>query len=370
MAKRKPVNAAEYDAVHGAEMEKRLANLWTQPATETPEGEQPDRAARFIHRDKIEPNPEQPREFFDDDSLKTLGQSLKTLGQITPIMVRPHPNGSDRYQIIAGERRWRATAPEFGDLEAVRCIVRQADDREALVLALTENEEREDIRALEQAKAFERLRNFAPGRKMSNEQLGEQLAMHHSRVARILKLLELPEIYREDFDRLQLNEKHGRALLDLSAWPEVQRRLWREIKSAQLSGNAAGRRARELKSEIKPAASISEASTSQGQGAASTSAADSGAGSSQRSHSATPPPSSPPFSYGSGMDRTASEAPRPASSGRPDLLETILIPLVNFAAEGARVLRTITPSADYRRDCLARIERTRELLDAMERELE
>ena len=383
--------AEAYDKKHQADIEKRLASLFKAPAetkatekTEATEeaaaehpataeqpvqGEQPDKAARFIHRDKIEPNPEQPREYFDEDSLKSLGQSFKTLGQITPIMVRPHPTETGRYQIIAGERRWRAAGPKFGDLEAIRCVVRQADDEEALVLALTENDERDSIRAIERAHAYERLRDFSPGRKMTLTQLGERLGMVPGSVARILNLLKLPESMQKKFDLLQLNEKHGRALLDLLDWPESQSRLWREIERENLSGNASLRRARELKDM---AAGTSNAGTSQSQGSASTSRPDSSsAGTSQRTHSSTPP-----VSYGSGMHRSEDETPTLAHNAaassdpaRVDPLASALQPIIAFAAEGARVLRTITPSADYRRQCLQHIERARELLDEMEREL-
>lgn len=153
----------------------------------------------------IHPNPSQPRRHFAEDSLEELAQSLKRHGLIQPILVRPHGAG---YQIVAGERRWRAA--QRAQLHQVKAIVRQLSDEETLEIALIENIQRQDLNPIEEAEAYRKLcTDFGH----SQNELAAIVEKSRSHVANMMRLLELPTLVRELVIEGKLSMGHARALL-------------------------------------------------------------------------------------------------------------------------------------------------------------
>jgi ParB family chromosome partitioning protein len=157
--------------------------------------------------DQIEPNPNQPRKAFESSSLDELAASIRTSGIIQPIVIRPSSNG---YQLIAGERRWRA-ARQAG-LERIPAIVREASDAESLELALVENLLREDLNPMEEAEAYRQLLDQF---EWTQEQLGQRIGRDRTSIANALRLLRLPDEIQADLRGGRLTMGHARALLAL-----------------------------------------------------------------------------------------------------------------------------------------------------------
>jgi ParB family chromosome partitioning protein len=156
----------------------------------------------------IEVNPNQPRKSFDAAAISELAASLKNSGMIQPVVVRRRGSG---YQLIAGERRWRA-AREAG-LERIPAVVREVTDAESLELALVENLLREDLNPIEEAEAYQRLlAEFS----WTQEQLAVRVGKDRSTIANALRILRLPEIIQQDLRGGRLTMGHARALLSLS----------------------------------------------------------------------------------------------------------------------------------------------------------
>ena len=170
--------------------------------------------------DRIAPNPLQPRKSFDAAALDGLARSVKSSGVIQPVVVR---RAGDGYQLVAGERRWRAAG--LAGLERIPAIVREATDVESLELALVENLLREDLNPLEEADAYQRLiAEFG----WTQEELGDRVGRDRSSVANTLRLLKLPAVIQDDLRAGRLTMGHARALLALST-PAEQLRLREEI---------------------------------------------------------------------------------------------------------------------------------------------
>jgi len=145
--------------------------------------------ASQIAVERIERDPEQPREEFDEESLARLAESLKTRGQLQPIRVRWNP-ASERYTVLCGERRWRAA--KMAGLETLACIVVEGEllPHDRLAIQLVENALRDDLSAMEQSRAF---RSLMDSQGWSVRQLASELSIHHSQVVRAVSLLDLPE---------------------------------------------------------------------------------------------------------------------------------------------------------------------------------
>ncbi len=171
------------------------------------------RAVLEVPVDKVEPNPYQPRHAVSEESLEELTLSIETHGVVQPIVVRRTAE-EDVYQIIAGERRWRAA--QRAGLRTVPCIVHEADDRRSLELALVENLQRDDLNPIEMAEAMLQLMNEFG---LTQEQLAEQLGRSRSTVANTLRLLELPQEIREAVEVGEISFGHARALLSLIEQP-------------------------------------------------------------------------------------------------------------------------------------------------------
>lgn len=168
-------------------------------------GSERSRGVQSLPVAEIEPHPEQPRRHFDDAALDELAQSIAARGLIQPIVVRPWQG---RYQIVAGERRWRAA--QRARLHQVPVIVRDFDEAETLELALVENIQREDLNAIEEAEAYRKLIDRFGH---SQEALGRIVHKSRSHIANLLRLLDLPTKVRAAVADGRLSMGHARALI-------------------------------------------------------------------------------------------------------------------------------------------------------------
>ncbi|HET9163122.1 MAG TPA: ParB/RepB/Spo0J family partition protein [Solirubrobacterales bacterium] len=168
----------------------------------------------------IKPNPKQPRTKFDADALAGLAASIESSGVVQPLLVRPLHDGS--YELIAGERRWRA-AQQAG-LEKVPAIVRDSEHAERLQVALIENMVREDLNPVEEARACAAL---VEDLGLSKEDLARRIGRSRPAVSNLIRLLDLPDEALELLESGELSEGHGRALLGVSG-NDVRRRLARD----------------------------------------------------------------------------------------------------------------------------------------------
>ena len=154
----------------------------------------------------IAPNPTQPRRRFDEDSLQALAGSLGERGVLQPVLVRPKAGGT--YELVAGERRWRAA--QIAGLQAIPALVRPRDDAEALELALIENMAREDLSPIEEARACAAL---VEELGLTREEVGRRVGRGRVAVSNLIRLLDLPDEVVELLQEGSLSEGHGRALL-------------------------------------------------------------------------------------------------------------------------------------------------------------
>jgi len=167
-----------------------------------------DAGIKSLPIDQLEAGPFQPRRRMEPDAMRELTDSIRTRGVLQPLLARPHPGSPGRYQIIAGERRWRA-AQQAG-LHEVPVLVRDMKDSDAMAAALVENLQRQDLNPIEEAEGFKRLiEEFG----LTQEQLGEAVGKSRSHVANIMRLLQLPPGVRIEVQNGRLSAGHARALL-------------------------------------------------------------------------------------------------------------------------------------------------------------
>ena len=159
-----------------------------------------------INISQIIPNPSQPRKNFKDSELKELSNSIKSQGLIQPIIVKPVRN--EQYQIIAGERRWRAC--QLNGFHEVDCVVKSLDDTNVLEAALIENIQREDLNVIEEANAYKGLIEL---KKINNENLAKIIGKSSSHVSNILRLLDLDKKIQDMVINGDLSMGHARALI-------------------------------------------------------------------------------------------------------------------------------------------------------------
>lgn len=198
----------------------------------------PSEASSLTHLDidLIRPNPLQPRVVFDPDKLEELATSLKSKGVLQPIVVRPAEGG---YQIIAGERRWRAS--QRAGLQTIPAIIQDVSDREMVELALVENIQRDDLNPIEEAQAYQMM-NSQFG--LTQQQIAGRVGRSRVAVANTLRLLQLPQVVQSMVVSEQLSMGHARALIPL---PESdQLRLARLIAEKGLSVRQTEARVRRL----------------------------------------------------------------------------------------------------------------------------
>ena len=165
-------------------------------------------AAREVPIEQLYANLTQPRRHYDEEALETLTQSIREQGVLQPLIVRPHPKHPGEYEIVAGERRWRAA--QRARLTVLPVVVHELDDRQTLELAIVENVQREDLTALEEAEAYHRLgTEFG----YSQEQIAKAVGKSRSHIANMQRLLALPAPVKSLMTDGQLSAGHGRALL-------------------------------------------------------------------------------------------------------------------------------------------------------------
>jgi ParB family chromosome partitioning protein len=191
---------------------------------------------RQVPVDLIDPNPNQPRQQFDQTALVALSESIRSRGVIQPVLVRPRPDG--RYELIAGERRWRAA--RLAERELLPAIVRPHDDAASLELALIENMAREDLNPVEEARACAAL---VEELGLTREEVGLRVGRSRVAVSNLMRLLDLPDEALELLERGELSEGHGRALL-LASDHADRRALARQAAAEAWSVRELERRAR------------------------------------------------------------------------------------------------------------------------------
>jgi ParB family chromosome partitioning protein len=177
----------------------------------------------------IIPNPNQPRKEFDPAALDDLAASIKSQGVLQPVLVRPLPDKPGSFELVAGERRLRAS--KLAGLTEIPALVRPLDDRESLAIALIENLQREDLNAMEEAEGYRQLLDQF---FVTQEDLARQIGKSRPALANALRLLQLPGEVQEDVRRGRLSAGHARALLAVSD-PEAAEGLRRRILSKNLT---------------------------------------------------------------------------------------------------------------------------------------
>ncbi|MDQ7001159.1 MAG: ParB/RepB/Spo0J family partition protein, partial [Ghiorsea sp.] len=161
----------------------------------------------MISISKIKPNRYQPRSNFDIEGLESLADSIKRNGVLMPILIRPQGDG---FELIAGERRWRAS--QMANLHEIPAVVREVDDLKALELAIVENEQRDDLTAVDSARAYRRLiEEF----NYTQQQVAESVGVSRVQVSNLIRLLQLPESVQTMLEERQLNMGHARPLVGL-----------------------------------------------------------------------------------------------------------------------------------------------------------
>ncbi len=211
-------------------MGKGLAAILAASPKEEPE------ELRQLAVELIAPNPSQPRRHFDEAALSALATSLIERGVLQPVLVRPLAGG--RYELIAGERRWRAA--QIAGLPQIPAIVRHHDDAASLELAVIENMAREDLNPVEEARACAALVDELG---LTREDVGRRVGRSRVAVSNLIRLLDLPDDALALLERGELSEGHGRALL-LARAHDARRRLARDAAAAGWSVRELERRAR------------------------------------------------------------------------------------------------------------------------------
>jgi len=187
----------------------------------------PGEELQEVDIDLIDPNPDQPRLRFNEDKLNELAQSIRANGLVQPLLLRRSANG--RYQIVAGERRWRAA--QRAGLHGVHAVVRNIPDSKLLELALIENIQREELNPIEEASAYQRLiHNLG----LTQDEVAQQVGKDRSSIANYLRLLKLPEDVQRMLEDELISMGHARALLGLDTKDQI-RRLANEVTEKKLS---------------------------------------------------------------------------------------------------------------------------------------
>ena len=202
-----------------------LSALIREPESSVANPETPQSTAA-IPVGLIDPNPFQPRTLFPESELRELVDSVRAKGVIQPVLVR---RSGERYQLVAGERRWRAA--QAAQLDVIPAVVRDMDDREALELALTENLLRDDLGPMEAARAYQTLQERFGA---SQEEIAQHLGLNRATVANTLRLLRLPDSIQTLINQDLITAGHARALLMVASEDE-QARLAQRIVDQGLS---------------------------------------------------------------------------------------------------------------------------------------
>lgn len=190
-------------------------------ATDAPVRTEGSSSINEVAISQIRPNPNQPRREFDPEALQELADSIAQLGIVQPITLRHMEEG--HYEIIAGERRWRAS--QLAGLTKIPAYIRTANDEKMMQMALVENIQREDLNAIEVALAYQQL---IEQHRLTQDELSRNVGKNRATIANALRLLKLPAAVQLALQQRTLTAGHGRALLGLES-PTQQMRLFREI---------------------------------------------------------------------------------------------------------------------------------------------
>ncbi len=174
-------------------------------------------------------NPKQPRASFDDSGLEDLAKSIRIKGVIQPILVRENENGRESYELVAGERRLRAS--KLAGFDKIPALVKPIKDSELLEIALIENIQRENLNPIDESKAY---RSLLEEHGYTQEDMAKRLGKNRSTIANFIRLLQLPKAIQDDLANLRLSTGHARTLLSLNN-PEEQLKLRDKILSQNIS---------------------------------------------------------------------------------------------------------------------------------------
>jgi ParB family transcriptional regulator, chromosome partitioning protein len=208
-------------------------------------GEREGAELREIAVELVSPNPDQPRKRFDDDALQALADSIKERGVLQPVLVRPRAGGT--YELVAGERRWRAA--QIAGLQTLPAIVQKRDDAQSLEVALIENMAREDLNPIEAARAVAAL---VEDLGLTREEVGRRVGRSRVAISNLLRLLDLPDEALALIENGSLTEGHGRALLMADDHAE-RRRLARSAAEGGWSVRVVEQHARDANAKARPA---------------------------------------------------------------------------------------------------------------------
>jgi ParB family transcriptional regulator, chromosome partitioning protein len=230
-----------------------MADLGTDLAKEAAPPEPPRSPDRMMPVEALRPNPDQPRRTFEPDALEELAASLRTKGVIQPLIVRPDPKEPSAWQIVAGERRWRAA--QKAGLSEVPVIVRNYDDAELLEIAIIENIQRDDLNPIDEGAAY---RSLIDRFGHSQEQVASALGKSRSHVANQMRLLQLPKEVQQMVSDRAISAGHARPLIGHPRALDLARR----IAEKGLSARDAERIAKQPEGDAKrPAKSNKDADT-------------------------------------------------------------------------------------------------------------
>lgn len=216
-----------------------LSNLFGSDTSDLME-ESLDNGTKNLPLAKIEPNPDQPRKVFDQVSLDELAESIRLHGVITPITVRKGEKDG-YYQIIAGERRWRAS--QLAGLNAIPAYIRTINDENIMEMALVENIQREDLNAIEIALAYEQLLDHEG---MTQEKVSERVGKSRTAITNYLRLLRLPAQVQMALQKKEIDMGHARAILAVDS-PSLQIKLFKDVQKYGYSVRKVEELAQQLK---------------------------------------------------------------------------------------------------------------------------
>ena len=205
---------------------------------------EPNKGLKTVNITQLKPNPFQPRKVFDPQELEDLTNSIKEKGILQPLVVRPAPGQAEAYQIIAGERRWRAA--QRAQLHQVPVLIREMTDAEALEIAVIENVQRADLNAIEEARGYKQL---ADQFSYSQEEIAKVIGKSRSHIANTVRLLNLPQTVQDYIYDGKLSAGHARSLINA---PDPER-LAREIVEGGLNVRDAEKKAQAAKGKPQKA---------------------------------------------------------------------------------------------------------------------
>ena len=184
-----------------------------------------------VSPEQIVPNPQQPRKHFDEKSLNELAQSIRANGVLQPLVVRRHPEFPNKYELVAGERRWRALKQI--DVAQIPVVLRNVSDNEILEVSLLENIQRENLTVIEEAQSYHDLIKI---HGHTQEELAKKLGRDRSTIANMLRLLQLPSALKNDLETGRITSGHARSILSLpneGVQLEMRQRLLRNSWSVR-----------------------------------------------------------------------------------------------------------------------------------------